>query len=75
MTSSLGGLLVHRMQEKLNKAIEDGLNPTDYSPLSRAVYDSLAEINLQVSTGESLVLPNGAEYTKTSNKTRDRKWE
>ena len=52
------------MQEKLNKAIENGLNPTDYSPLSRAIYDSLAEINLQVSTGESLVLPNGAEYTK-----------
>ena len=66
MNNHLAGLLIHRIQDKLRRAIVKGLEPTSYNTLSNAIYDSLSEINAEIETGECLTMPNGAEYTKTS---------
>lgn len=59
MTNSLGQLLTAKLQEK-------GIFKSDYATISKAVYESLHEIDNQIDKGECFTMPNGNEYAKTT---------
>jgi hypothetical protein len=57
MTSSIGCILTQMLQSR-------GVCPDDFSTISRAVYESLHEMDKLILSGESIVFPSGREYVK-----------